>query len=78
MRQIMITGTGPITVDDKRFITLAIEYESLQTELHRSCDPIMRSLLLFELWDKLAQIERTVKTVREELPEPPKFTTFSN
>lgn len=69
---------GPITVDDKRFITLAIEYESLRTELDRSADPTFRRLLLIEMWDKLSQIERMARTVRQDLPAPPNPPTFSN
>lgn len=69
---------GPITVDDKRFITLAIEYESLRTELDRSDDPIFRRVLLIEMWDKLSQIERMARTVRQDLPPPPKPPIFSN
>ena len=70
-------GPGPITVDDKRFITLAIEYESLRTELERSDDPIFRRVLLIEMWDKLSQIEKIARTVRQDFP-PPTPPAFPN
>lgn len=57
------------SVSDKQFITLAVEFETLEKALRETNDPPTRKALLVEIRTKLYQIEEAAKAIRYELIE---------